>query len=42
MYREQNLFMEKKCWIEISVNDKIPLNLVSMEITMYLCFPKQM
>lgn len=42
MYREQNLFMEKKCWIEISIINKIPLNLVSKEITMYLCFPKQM
>lgn len=35
-------FHGKKCWIEISIINKIPLNLVSMEITMYLCFPKQM
>lgn len=35
-------FHGKKCWIEISINDKIPLNLVSKEITMYLCFSKKM
>lgn len=35
-------FHGKKCWIEISIINKIPLNLVSKEITMYLCFSKKM